>query len=193
MGKNDRQWLRSNLITRMAEGKFVPALPPLRVMAKSTIDVLLTQDVVRDWHAQFPHQLKKGAMDIGTFTQPLPRVLCTLLATKEASAIRFFEDRVPGIVPTQGTKMLRDLEEGKPIEWKYIHKILLATGVLPGQIPYRLAKALHDCGTGGTDAVLAELVPVLQQQNLDIHPVNLPGLTLEELEPHWQRTARRRA
>ncbi len=192
IAQNDSLWLRADLVTKMAEGEFVPALPPLRTMGKATVDTVLPEEVVRDWHVQFPHQLERGAMDIGKFTQPLPRVLCTLLATKEASAIRFFEQRVLGIVPTHGTKMLRDLEEGNPVDWKYIHKILLAMGLQPFQIAYRLAKGLYDSPTGDVETVLAELVPVLQKQKLEIHPVNLPGLTSAELKPYQKNVTKKR-
>ncbi len=187
IAQDDTQWLRSDLILRMSEGKFVPSLLSLRVMAKGAVDMVLPEAVVRDWHEQFPHQLQKGAMDIGTFIRPLPRVLCTLLATKEASAIRFFEKRVMGVVPTHGTKMLRDLEEGKAVEWKYIHKMLLVFGLQPSQIAYRLAKGLYDAPKGDLNSVLAELVPILRGQKMDIHPVNLPGLTLDELKPYQKK------
>ncbi len=88
--------------------------------------------------------------------------------------------------------MLRDLEEGNPVHWKTIHKILLAIGLQPSQVAYRLAKGLHDSGKGNTGSVLVELVPVLREQHLEIHPVNLPGLTRAELEPHQEKITNRR-
>lgn len=178
---DDSLWLRSDLITKMAQGTFVGALPPLRVMTKGVLDAALPEEVVRDWHTRFPEELQKGVMEFGMFTRPLPRVLCTLIATKDADPMRFFERRVPGMVPTSGTRYLRDLERDDPVEWKYIHKILLAAGLQPSAIAYRLAKGLHDGGSVPT--VVATLIPELVQQKQEVHPVSLPGLTLQDL-PH---------
>lgn len=185
--RNDSQWLRADLITKMSEGSFVSALPPLRLMAMCTIDRVLPESVVRDWHERFPEQLEKGVMDFGKVSTPLARMLCTLIAMREENPIRFFRDRVPGIVPTIGTKHLRELSAGEDVDWEYIHKYLLAVSVKPGEAVYQLAKMLHANG-GNVGAAMAEIAPLLQRSSKEIHPSNLPGLHLEELRPFTQQT-----
>lgn len=181
MSRKDDEWLRSDLITAMAEGTFVPTLPQLRLMAKSTADAALPQEVLADWHARFPQALSGGVMLFGTVTKPLPRVLCTLIAMRESNPITFFKDRVPGVVPTVGTKHLRSLEAEESVDWKYIHKYLLACGLQPGQTSYRLAKLLHENG-GNTSAAIRELMPALAKARLQPSALTLPGLLPEELE-----------
>lgn len=186
VARNDSEWLRYDLILHMAEGKFVSALPLLRTMAKGTLDSPLPEEVVRDWYERFPEELQRGTMTFGKVTRALPRVLCTLIATKEASPIRFFENRVPGVVPTHGTKHLRDLEKGKRIDWKWIHRYLLAMGLLPAHPSYRLAQGLYE-QDGNVDKVLSDLTPILRKQKQDVHPLHLPGLTMAELEQYQSR------
>jgi len=180
IARNDSEWLRSDLITDMAEGKFVSALPPLRMMAKGTIDAVLPEAVVRNWHELFPVQLQKGVLDFGKVEHPLARVLCTLIARLEANPIRFFADRVPGIVPTIGTKYLRTLDKGKSVEWRHIHKCLLGVGLRPGQPTYQFVKILYE-NDGNVPETLKQVVPIFQQAKLEVHPIHFPGLTLEEL------------
>lgn len=180
MARNDDEWLRSDLITTMAEGTFVPTLPQLRLMAKSTADAALPEEVLANWYARFPQALTGGVMLFGTFAKPLPRVLCTLIATKESNPITFFKDRVPGVVPTVGTKHLRSLEAGESVDWKYLHKYLLACGLQPGQMSYKLAKLLYDNG-GDTAAAIRELKPGLEKARLQPSALTLPGLLPEEL------------
>ncbi|OGJ63697.1 hypothetical protein A3C37_02870 [Candidatus Peribacteria bacterium RIFCSPHIGHO2_02_FULL_53_20] len=186
IARNDSEWLRSDLITKMAEGAFVSALPPLRVMTKSTIDKELPAEVVRDWHERFPEQLQKGLMGFGKVTRPIARVLCTLIARIEAEPMQFYQDRVPGIVPTHGTKHLRDLDAGYPVDWRYIHKALLGAGIPAGHPSYVLVKELYDNG-GNLAAALLKVIPILQDAGEEIHPLNLQGLTFNELKP-FQKT-----
>lgn len=176
------EWLRAELITDTAEGTFVPPLPPLRMMAKSTVDKALPDEVVRDWYERFPEQLRKGVPEFGKVTQPTARVLCTLIATKEADPMRFFRERVPGVVPTIGTKHLRLLNEGKEVDWKYVHKYLLALSLKPGDIVYRLARELHGNG-GNVAAALKQIVPLLRDAGVDVHSSVLPGMLPKELRP----------
>jgi hypothetical protein len=99
---------------------------------------------------------------------------------RESNPINFFKDRVPGVVPTIGTKHLRSLEAGENVEWKYLHKYLLACGLQPGQTPYRLAKLLYENG-GDTAAAIRELKPGLEKARLQPNALTLPGLLPEEL------------
>ncbi len=179
IARNDSEWLRADVITDIAEGNYVCALPQLRAMAKGTLDVSLPLEVVRDWYERFPLQLMKGAMNFGTVTRILPRVLCTLIASREAEPIRFYKDRVPGIVPTLGTKYMRQLEAGESVEWRHLHKTLLGTGQGPQDIPYLLVRGLYE-NDGDLDKVLPKLLHNTDGE-LEIHPMTFRGVTLDEL------------
>jgi hypothetical protein len=186
MARNDSEWLRSDLITAMGEGTFVSALPPLRVMAQGTIDAVLPEDVLRDWHERFPLQLQKGVVDFGKVHRPLARVLSTLIARLEANPIRFFADRVPGIVPTLGTKYLRQLDVGESVEWRHLHKCLLGMGVRSQHPLYQFVQTLH-ANNGDVAATLEVMTPIHRAEGLEIHPMNFPGLTAEELAPFLKK------
>lgn len=186
IAKDSSLWLTAPLIRDVSQGTYVCPLPSLRVMLKATLNRTLPEDIERDWHERFPKQLKRGVAEFSRCTRPLARVLTTLIATKEADPIRFFKDRVPGVVPTHGTKYLRDIEAGTPVEWKHIHKILLAVGLKSFDVPYQLAKGLYET-TGDVNSVLKSLVPVLRKAEKDVHPMQLPGLTSAELQSYKRK------
>lgn len=83
--RHDSLWLRLDLITSMAEGSFVCSLRSLHLMAKSTVDAGLPEEVIRDWYERFPEQLQDSVTHFGTVKTPLARVLCTLITTKDAN------------------------------------------------------------------------------------------------------------
>lgn len=186
IARNDGEWLRSDLVTKMADGSFVPSLPVLRTMSKATINTPLAPAIERHWHERFPTQLQEGAMGFGTLKRPLTRSIATLIARKETDMMRFFKDRVPGIVPSHGTQYVRDLEEGENVDWRHIHKMLLAAGLLPTNIPYRLVQGLYET-SGKVRSVMDDLLPALRQSKQEIHPMTLPGLTLAELKPFQKK------
>lgn len=192
IARNNAEWLRADLVTKMAAGDFVSGLPSLRTMAKGTIDAVLPPEVIRDWHERFPEQLCDEAMHFGTVRRVLPRVLCTMIASKEETPMEFFRKRVPNIVPTIGTKQLRELEEGEIGAWPFLHRCLLAAGVQPGSVPYRLVRGLHE-HKGDLQTVLSALVSALQREKREIHPINLPGLRVKELAPYVSAGKRSRA
>ena len=183
IAQRDSQWLRSDLITRMSEGNFVSALPSLRLMVKAALDQTLPDAVLRDWYERFPTQLEQGLIHFGTVKQPTAKAVSTIIATKDANPMDYFEHRVPGVLPTQGTKMLRSLEAGDDVEWKHIHKCLLAAGLMPQQSTYKYIKQLHASG-GDVQATLRHIVPMLRLNGLEVHPLNLPGTTLKDLKGH---------
>ncbi len=183
IAQRDSQWLRSDLITKMGEGSFVSALPSLRLMAKAALDQTLPEEVRRDWYERFPKQLREGLLHFGTVSHPTALALCTIIATREANPMDFFQHRVPGVVPTQGTKVLRNLNDGEEVEWKHLHKYLLAAGLQSHQATYKYVQQLHASG-GDMKGVLKEIVPQLRLNGLEVHPVNLPGATLDDLKGH---------
>ena len=79
--------------------------------------------------------------------------------------------------------------KGKPVEWKHVHQMLLAFNLGPDDFPYRLAKGLHE-NDGNLHKVVPELLTLLKQQKLDVHPEYLPGLTPKELEPYQSKKTR---
>lgn len=183
----DSQWLRSDLITRMSEGKFVCALPSLRLMVQAVLEQKLPESVRRDWYERFPEQLEEGVPHFGTFKHPTAKAVCTLIASKDANPMDFFKQRVPSGVPTQGTKMLRSLNDGDRVEWEAVHKCLLAAGLRRGQATYSYFEQLHASG-GDIKATLKEIVPLLRRNGLEVHPINLPGILLKDLKGHRVKT-----
>ncbi len=175
------QRVRPDLITKMSQGTYVPALPALRLMANCTVHRTLPLPVVLDWYQRMPEQLRQGLEHFGQFKQPLARVLCTLIATIEASPLRFFSTRVPsrGLVPELGTKHLRQINAGETVEWSYINQYLLAL-TEPGKIPYRLAQELYKNG-GNVKQAAATLLPEIQAGQADVNAMTLPGLLPAEL------------
>lgn len=182
----DSQWLRPDLITQMGNGHFVSALPSLRYMMKAVLDQTLPESVRRDWYERFPRQLEEGLLHFGIVQHPTAKSVCTVIASKDGNPMDFFKHRVPGVDPTQGTKILRDLNEGKRIDWKHIHKDLLAAGLLPSQATYKFIQQLHASG-GDVQWALKEAIPLLRRNGVEVHPVNLPGITLEDLKGHRVR------
>lgn len=185
MARHDSEWLRYDLIQRTGEGDYVPSLSQLHLMSMSTLEAALAEtnpEVIRDWYERYPdHLATEGIPNFGTVTKPLPRMLCTLIGTKEASPMRFFA-RVPGIVPTQGTRILRDLEEGNTVDWRHIHKILGPFSLRSTDLVYRFLRSLHE--SDDITASLREFIPQLKAAKIEIHPSAIPGLTLAELKPY---------
>ncbi|PIR54585.1 hypothetical protein COU75_00090 [Candidatus Peregrinibacteria bacterium CG10_big_fil_rev_8_21_14_0_10_42_8] len=192
---NDAMWLRSDVVQNIAEDGFVPTLPSLRLMAKSTTDQVLPVAVIRDWYEKFPEQLQKGSPHFShnfPVTEPLARSLCTMMSAKDASIIQFFE-RTQGITPTHGTKLVRDIESGdipsNKMEW--IRKIAIAAGYKPRygdrdpSVEYRFLEELYINGQNMQKA-LAVVIPLLKIEKRDIHPINLPGTSLQEIEEALQ-------
>lgn len=188
---NDAMWLRSDVVQNIAENGFVPTLPSLRLMAKSTTDQVLPVAVIRDWYEKFPEQLQKGSPHFShnfPVTEPLARSLCTMMSAKDASIIQFFE-RTQGITPTHGTKLVRDIESGdipsNRMEW--IRKIAIAAGYKPRygdhdpSVEYRFLEELFSNGQNMNKALMVA-IPLLQKEKRDVHPINLPGATMQEIE-----------
>jgi hypothetical protein len=188
---NDAMWLRYDLIQDVAAGDFIPTLPSLRLMAKSTIDQVLPEEVIRDWYEKFPGQLSKGSPHFShnfPIKKPLSRSLCTMMSAMDPSIIQFF-GRTQGITPTHGTKLVRDIEEeGIPEHrWEWIRKIAIASGYKPRygesdpSVQYRFLEELFTNGQNMQKALLVA-IPLLQDEGKDVHPMYLPGATIQEIE-----------
>ncbi len=184
IAQNDSESLRSDLISRMSEGTFVCALSSLQLMSKATIDRPLPEEVKRDWYERFPKQLEEGLLFFDQARTPVAKAICTLIATKNANPMDFFK-RVPGGVSTQGTKVLRDLDADKNVEWKHLHRYLLPFNLEPSDITYRFVKMLHE--TGDLTATLKEIVPLLVKAGKEVHSVNLPGVTPDDLKAYLKK------
>jgi|GEM_PF-1382192 len=193
---NDAIWLRSDVIQSVAEDGFVPTLPSLRLMAKSTTGQVLSEEVVRDWYEKFPEQLEKGSPHFShnfPVTKPLARSLCTMMSAKDASIIQFF-NRTQGITPTHGTKLVRDIEKGKIPEnrMEWVRKIAIAAGYKPRygdhepSVEYRFLEELFSNGQNIKKA-LQVVIPLLQKEKRDVHPIHLPGATMSEVQKALQK------
>ncbi len=182
--------LRSDLILDVASGTFVPPLRCLRVMAQGVAEKTLSPDVVLDWYERFPQQLTEGCQVFSptSFQKPLARLLCTMIGSLDSNMIDFFRRRVEGLRDTHGTQLIRAIDEGHydASDWVNVRKILLGAGLKSGSIKWQFAEMLFKNGQN-VDAALEELVPRLEQQGLEIHSENLPGVTREELLKHRKK------
>jgi len=185
--RNNSDWLRPDLITNMSGRIFVPTLPSVRLMSISVADLSLDEDgaVVRNWYERFPEQLGIGCADFSKgqfYKSPMTRVLCTMIAAGDANLIQFFKNRTSGITPTLGTALLRRIEEKGCLEddWQRVRKIMVDSGNTGLTMSHELGKLLFHNGQD-VQAALTALAPGLKKKNIEAHPINLKGLTLEEI------------
>lgn len=185
IAEHDSLWLRPDVIQEVADGTYVPPLPCLRYMSKGTINMGLSLKVIEDWYCKFPYQLMKGVSGFShrqLFTQPLPRALLTLIASKDATPIRFFK-RTEGIVPKVGTKLILEFEnENIDVQdWQKVRKILYAVGIHESHPTWTIIQYLFEHEQDMNGAIKAVL-PLLTKLRYLITPQNIPGVLSAELE-----------
>lgn len=185
IARTDDEWLRSDVVQDVADGKFIPPLPPLRIMSKGVAGTVLAPEVVADWYGRFPEQLRAGSEFSGfTFERPLPLCLATMIGSMESNMIHFFETRTMHwrLRPTHGSAFVHALDERdlEPDDWQFVRHIMLGTNRDMQDIDWQFAKALFDNGQD-VPAAVETIRSLLKQSKLLLHPQYLPGTTPKQL------------
>lgn len=167
--------VRSNRLSRIAKGLELPALPLLEHIA-SSFNVDMPDAVRRDWFARYPAELQTRTR--APLSKPLPRMLTTLIYAGHLSINDFLAERLPGVTTVPYT--VNGLENKERIAWKNVSQILSARDVASDSPQWKFAEALF--GNGGDVAkALRAVRGDLRDADQDVHPMNLPGMTPEEL------------
>ncbi len=174
---NDPRYrLGTNRLRGMRHSTCCPPLPILEHMLH-TMGVELSEDVRRDWYAQFPPSLLQRKQF--PLTRPLSRLLVTLIHAHHVDLPEFCEERLPGISESTVRRTINLIQKGEKTDWRYVAQILTAAEVGEDSILWRLAELLAE-GKSARAAVRA-LRRRLAKEKLDLHPANLPGLTWREI------------
>ena len=167
----------------MARGEDCPPLPLVTHMLECC-NLTLDEKVKRDWYEQFPEYLRTRCR--GGTARPLPRMLLTLVHAEQPTAKSFAQEHLPVYADSCVSNAISLLKAGKWPGWDAVERILSAAGIGCREYLWRFAEHLywHD---NNLQSGLALVVPSATQNKKTLHPIDFPGLTMQEMRDHVPR------
>lgn len=178
--RDEKKWIRCDQISRMSEGLYVPSLPTVYAIHQSIFKETLPEDIRADWYARYPDFLRRRKTH--PVKHPLGRVLGTIVAGLDGDHAKFYSERYTRAAPSKASQDFFRLQRyGEVPTERFLHGTLLAAGIEEHDISWQLAQVLLKARASVSEAV-ASVRDLLEERNLDPTPVNLVGLTEQEIE-----------
>jgi DNA-binding XRE family transcriptional regulator len=164
-------------MTKILSGTVVPTLPILENMSRALLGTPLPSAVKADWYDQFA---ERGALrGSEKVSDPIERILATVVGEKAASPVAFAEERMTGNAKTFWMT-LRPNTRCPKIRWENVEAILLGADITSAKpIWWLLRKILKE--EMKFRSALQSTVAIMTNKKMKVSPSTLIGVSWEQL------------